>query len=526
MAESSRRPLSRFRPAGVRRYAWPAALALGLVVAGLHFWRLEQAPSGFFVDEAGIGYAAWGIAVDGRDEHGNAWPLFFQSFGDWKNPLEIYLVAAGVKLFGPTVTVIRAVPSALSLLAAALLGGLSWELFRRRWLAVATYLVAAVLPWLFVVGRLGFEAPAQVACLAGFLLFWARALRRESDLDAFVAGLGLGLSAYAYSTGRLYMLLLVLALVAAGFPWRRARLIFVTGAVAVAMWLPAVAWNASHGNALTARFQLLSIFNDAHSTGEAIDRFWRVYTSAFSPGFLFESAFFMQGGQLFLSLAPFIAVGLGGLWLHRREPFWRLVALGLLLAPVPAALTTDFGHQLRNLEAAPFWLLIAALGAYEGSRLLVPGQAWIAAALAVAIALEGVAFLSDYFTRYPERIAGWNEQGLGQAVEASRRAARDPAANGRVMVSNDVFAGDVLFPWYAGEDVLTYRRKGLAGSGAAYGPIGSPLPAGTVVLAGADVDVPDAIPLTTISIGYHDDWGRLRSRAVYRVWRSVGAPTG
>ena len=286
-----------------------------------------------------------------------------------------------------------------------------------------------------------------------------------------------------------------------------------------------MAWNLAHGDALTARFQLLSIFNDARGLADVAGRFWRVYTSAFSPGFLFESAYFMQGGQLLLTLAPLIAVGLVGLWLNRHDPFWRLVGLGLLLAAVPAALTTDFGHPLRNLEAAPFWLLLAALGAHEAARTMSRPQAWLAAALGAAIALESLAFLADYFTRYPERIASWNEVGLQQAVEAAQAAART-GGDDRVVVSTDVFAGDVLYAWYSGEDVLTYRRDGLAGAGATYAPVSGPLPAGTIVLTPAGAQVPGAEPVTTISVRYHDDWGREQSRPAYTVWRSTGGPTG
>lgn len=495
------------------------AVLAGIFVVALHFWQLEAAPSGFYVDEAGIGLAARGMALDARDDHAVAWPLFFESFGDWKNPVEIYLVAAAVKLFGPTITVIRAVPSALSLLTAALLAVLVWDLFRRRWLAIATFLVGAVVPWLFVVGRLGFEVPAQPACLAAFLLFWRRAVDRRSFGYAAAGGVALGLSAYAYSTGRLFIFLVVLGMIVAEAPWARGRLLFVCAITGLAVWAPAVIWNQAHDFALTARFGGLSITNDAHGLGDLASRFWHVYTSYFSPDFLFDSRqFYMGGGMLLVSLVPVLILGLASIWWHRHDPFWRLVILGVILGPVPAALTTDFGHYLRDSESAPFWLLIAALGAYEGWRSIQPGRVWVAAALALALTLESGWFMADYFGRYPARISDWNDEGLGTAVTAANREAHSPGANGKVVVSSSILGGDILYAWYAQEDLSTYRLSGLDGIGVQYQPIAGPLAPGTVAITGPSESVPEADVVTSVTLTSTDDWGHPQARTAFQVW--------
>ena len=45
---------------------------------------------GLYVDEASIGYNAWTIAHFGVDEHGIHFPLFFEAFGEYKNPIYVY----------------------------------------------------------------------------------------------------------------------------------------------------------------------------------------------------------------------------------------------------------------------------------------------------------------------------------------------------------------------------------------------------------------------------------------------------
>ena len=64
---------------------------------------LGATPPGLHVDEASVGYNAWTIAHHGVDEHGVHWPLFFEAFGEYKNPLYIYLLAGVFKLAGPGV---------------------------------------------------------------------------------------------------------------------------------------------------------------------------------------------------------------------------------------------------------------------------------------------------------------------------------------------------------------------------------------------------------------------------------------
>lgn len=151
------------RPATPSRVLVTVLAAASVAVAFLHYYRLASIPGGAFVDEVEVYWNALGIATDGRDAHGNAWPLFFQPFvapDDWKNPIMIYAVALAFRLFGPSMALARAVPSTFSLAAAALIGVLGWQLARNRWLAIGAFLTAAVTPWLFTVGRNAFETAA------------------------------------------------------------------------------------------------------------------------------------------------------------------------------------------------------------------------------------------------------------------------------------------------------------------------------------------------------------------------------
>src|ERR1043165_6764096 len=78
-----------------------SGVALILFSALIQFAALRTNPPGFFLDESSIAYNAHTLSQSGRDEHGEEWPLFFRAFGEFKNPVYIYLLAGVFRLTGP-----------------------------------------------------------------------------------------------------------------------------------------------------------------------------------------------------------------------------------------------------------------------------------------------------------------------------------------------------------------------------------------------------------------------------------------
>src|SRR3954463_4397608 len=124
-----------------------------LVAAALCFVRLEKNPPGFYIDESSIGYNAWTIASKGCDENGVAWPLYFEAFGDYKNPVYIYLLAGLFRLTGPGIFAARALSASAVVLAAVVIGFLALRLSRSRVVALLITTTTLLTPWLFELGR-------------------------------------------------------------------------------------------------------------------------------------------------------------------------------------------------------------------------------------------------------------------------------------------------------------------------------------------------------------------------------------
>jgi 4-amino-4-deoxy-L-arabinose transferase-like glycosyltransferase len=71
-----------------------------LVFIVTRVYKITTIPSSVYWDEASIGYNAFAITTDLKDEWGNFLPLHFRAFGEFKLPVYIYSVASFVKLFG------------------------------------------------------------------------------------------------------------------------------------------------------------------------------------------------------------------------------------------------------------------------------------------------------------------------------------------------------------------------------------------------------------------------------------------
>src|SRR3989344_3754474 len=81
-------------------------IAVLVLAAFLRFWRLGSFPA-LNADEAALGYNAYSLIQTGKDEHGNPWPIHFQSFNDYKPGLYVYLSIPFVKLLGLNIISVR-----------------------------------------------------------------------------------------------------------------------------------------------------------------------------------------------------------------------------------------------------------------------------------------------------------------------------------------------------------------------------------------------------------------------------------
>ncbi|HEX6493334.1 MAG TPA: glycosyltransferase family 39 protein, partial [Candidatus Dormibacteraeota bacterium] len=449
-----------------RRHPWAVALvAAGLLVAVLHLAALGTAPPGLYSDEASIGYNAWAVAHSGIDEHGAHLPLYFQAFGEYKNPVYVYLLAP-FTWFLPLTSTLERLPAALcSLGVVAAAGATAWRLTRSRPVLLATVLTAGFCPWLAVEGRVGFEVPSMVLSLALALLCLAHLLRDGGVRWALGAGVALGASVYGYSTGRLLVALVAGLLLWVLLPRRRHVETAAVMLPIAAAYVLLAAWSHAHPGALTGRFTALSITADGPSTLVTLERFVRNYVTYLGAPFLathgdanprHNTGF---GGMLLIASLPAILLGVVHCLRRHRDPFSRALLGGLVLAPVPASLTAEgTPHALRACAMLPFLLVLAALGWAVLLPALLDRRVRVAAMVALAAAAAEVgAFEHALFVDWPGRALTAFDTGEADAI----RRAHDLAGGHRVLLSTSLDQPYIQALFVLRPDPRDYVRRGL-----------------------------------------------------------------
>jgi 4-amino-4-deoxy-L-arabinose transferase-like glycosyltransferase len=344
----------------------------GLVLIAAVFLTVSaRNPPGFYRDESAIAYNAYTLATSGKDEYGARLPLFIKSFGDYKSPLYVYLLAAVFRVTGPSTAVARTFSAVLGLGAILVLYLLALAISRKRLPALAVALLAGLSPWLFEISRLVFEVALEPLLLALFLLVLQRAATGPWKSRHSVAiALLLGAIAYAYQAGRVLAPLFALGLLLF-FRQGRGRQIALLWAVFLAAMAPIGVYALIHPRAIQARYDAVTYIHGGMSPVDIAGQFLLHYAKNLNLW-----AWLVHGdpnlrqhvpgaGSLFFVEVGLALAGTAFVLLRRRsDPWWRFVCYGVLVTPVAASLTDQTIHSLRMI-ALPIFLPLLALPAFD-----------------------------------------------------------------------------------------------------------------------------------------------------------------
>jgi 4-amino-4-deoxy-L-arabinose transferase-like glycosyltransferase len=348
---------------------WIPLLVLAFV---LYAGGVDRNPPGYYLDEASISYNAYAISVDGHDEHGVAWPIFFQTWDASVavNPLYVYILAVVFKLFGPSILAARLLSALAGYMTALMLGYVAERSTGNRRAGWIVALSALLMPWLFQVGRLVFEVALFPLVLAFVLLQVRRLSVKERWSPWEIAGLGLslGLLTYTYTIGRLLGPLLAVGLLVMASRSRLPAMVATWVVFGVAL-VPALLFNLTAGGALAARAGLLGYITPEMSPIDLVATFLNHALANLDP-----RQMLLLGDPNIRHHVPVMGSVLAATWLliivgldrvaHGgwRDPWHRYLTYGLLAALVPASLTIDDFHTLRLVALPVFGLLIGGIG--------------------------------------------------------------------------------------------------------------------------------------------------------------------
>jgi len=464
----------------------------------VRFFNLSSVPPSLNWDEVSFGYNAYSILETGRDEFGRKWPLYFQSLGDNKLPVYMYLTVISIKFFGFTDFAVRFPSALLGFLLIILVYLLAIELFKKKSIALFSALTIAILPWNIQFSRMATEANVGLFFLVfGILTFiWSF---RKNALFLTLSSLSFSMTLYTYLSFRVITPLVIIVLVLCYL--KEVKHIFFTKkltlAISILIFLLFAAYVARDmAKTGHVRFTGTSIFNipDAYTHNDKqmmydatlginltrrllhdsklvthFEQVSRGYLTHFSPDFLFfdlgqKHHHAPRVGLIYLWMIIFLIAGFYAL-LKRKDKNSFLVLALLLLSPLPPAVTWDIPHAIRSITMTIPISLMTGIGIYAFLSLffkkrlifyvLVPVFSFL------VLANFGY-FLHQYFIHMPHERSDkwiWGYKEAVEFTEANKNSFR------KIVVSTNLEWPHIFFLYYSAHDPKQYLLEGGTVSG-------------------------------------------------------------
>lgn len=421
--------------------------AILVLSAILRIYRLTDYPNGFNADEAALGYNAYSLIRTGMDEHGAKWPLAFESFGDFKAPLYVYIIMPFVAVMGLTELAVR-LPSALFGIATVfILYFLVRRIFQSDMLGLIAAFFLAISPWHLHFSRGGWEV--NVATF--FITLGVYSFLKAMDKPRWfvVSVLSFLASMYTYQSPKIIVPLLGIGLVILyrRDMWRLKTKLIVPLIVGIIFAIPLVFTVIGGGS---SRFSGVSIFGDSgpfwavnEARGEHPDLasppakifhnkilgygldYLKNYSDHYTPAYLFFSGDIIERnnipemGVMYVIDGLFVIIGLLYAFASKARDK-KVILMWLLIAPAAAAITFQSPHALRSHNMVIPLVIMAACGVYaalkwarHSSRIVT----WIVVTLiAVGYGYFFVKYLHIYYKYIPVHLEYANNYGFDELV--------------------------------------------------------------------------------------------------------------
>jgi hypothetical protein len=455
-----------------------AVFILILAVNTARFYKLNDVPYGFHVDELSDAVTIGCLGTEGVDAFNRPYPLFGElGYGSPKPPVYMYPAVLWGKIFDYSVPSLRMFSAAFFTLGLIGLFFLSRFFFGSRF-ALWTVLTASISPSVWVISRVAFESLFAVT----FLLWGTFFLLRFRNIAAGgAAGVLLSCAMYAYPPFRLFVPLFLLTLWL--YAHQTQRIAFkvwaaLAGAITVVS-IPLIR-NILDGG-VQSRFNQISIaapdylrsLGKTNSIKDLSEIFLNNFGQHLSVQFLFVSGdpSHVHSTQYFGFLGWLDILGLAFLLflavmvLMKRSVFTRVgkkdgafvafAVANIFLGIVPSAMTnSELPNALRIIGAWPFVCLLTGYAIWRMS------ERWplVITALSLATALVFSWTLVDvYFKKYPMESAAmfsfWTK------AEADQAKTDDEWLNFVSRYRNDNFHSRYFLMNYRGEGCRESKRS-------------------------------------------------------------------
>lgn len=421
---------------------------------------LNRFPLGFHEDEVKVGWNAYSILKTGKDDLGNRFAMYYNTFGDYRPTGIFYATIPSILLFGVTQTAVRfpaAFFGALTVFPVYYLTLLLQKRKRREPNKIAALMAAlflAVSPWHIFTSRATSEA---VICLffalMGITLFIG-GITNEKKKYLIVSFTMFFISTLFYHMVRPLLPLFVFTILV--YYWQHITPLMRKSGFIFCVFISILSLLLLTTKASRGRFEQVAVAKYQENVlGTHTSRFEiptlikNEYAKYLGPDFLIGDTpkpyRYRVFGVGLLSMATLLFFVIGLTRMAQRKISVLPFAL-LFLSPIPAAVTGEDAPNLhRALFMLPFIVIIAGFGAqylwengfFKRTFFLI---------LFAFLSLSTVTALVVYFTSGDMDAAPYRNYG-SKVVAAYMIQYEDQYSH--IIVSDDP---DSLYPWYAFAD--------------------------------------------------------------------------
>ncbi|MBI5045152.1 MAG: glycosyltransferase family 39 protein [Candidatus Levybacteria bacterium] len=452
----------------------------------IRFYQLGSVPLSLNWDEVSIGYNAYSILHSGKDEYGTTYPLTFRSFGDYKQPVYIYLSTIPIKFLGLNEVSVRFLSSFMGSISVIFVYLLVRELFykskNKETFAIFSTGLYAISPWSVQFSRFASEANVGMCLVIGGAFLFLYAIRKNNLFYLLLSAIIFTFSMYTYHSQKVFTPFLVCILFVIHFRYllknRVKTLLFIVLFILLNLFWIVDPSSTARGKSVlitSGQTQLLENpikygYQDKQS-GDVIGAilhnrravylqvFLKNYLSHFDPSFLFlegdnarHHAPYM--GVEYLITLPFIVIGLLHLWRNYRFQA-KFLSAWLIVAPITSSLAIDSPNAIRSMMFLPILQIFGAFGIWSMYQQLKYRMKKIIILLIIVGYLVNFSYyLHHYFNHTNLLYARYWQFGYKEAVLKATSIKDIP-----VVFAPDIEQGYVFYLFYSQQNPSKYLEK-------------------------------------------------------------------
>jgi len=186
-------------------------LIIIIIFAGLlYFFKLNNVPSGVYVDEAVAAYDSFSLINTGADHFGQKFPISFRFFGAYTPGLFVYLNTIPIKIFGLNNFSIRFI-SVISTIIQLVFLYLITKFFTKnkfKYINLLSIFFISFIPWVVFNSRLGYEVTLAQTLITIAVYFLLVSTKKPNFL--LISSLFFSLSIYTAHTQKILAPLIII----------------------------------------------------------------------------------------------------------------------------------------------------------------------------------------------------------------------------------------------------------------------------------------------------------------------------